>query len=73
MDATSYSEEDDFVWIGNYSPREARRLFEVFGLENIDFRFAVDGRGAQIDVFIDPAHLYMIEEIKCSLFGERSP
>jgi hypothetical protein len=73
MGSTSYSDEEDFVWIGKYSPRETRRLFEALEQANIDFRAAFDGFGAQIDVFIDPAQLYMIEEIKRSLFGEFSP
>jgi hypothetical protein len=73
MGATSYSEEEDFDYIGKYSPREARRLFEALERANIDFRFEVDSVRAQIDVFIDPAQLYMIEDIKRSLFGEFSP
>ena len=73
MSATSYSDEEDFVCIGNYSPREARRLFEALEQANIDFRAALDGFGAQIDVLIDPAQLYMVEEIKRRLFEEFSP
>ena len=76
MGATSYSDEEDFVCIGNYSPREARRLFEALEQASIDFRASDSqdrGSGPDINVFVDPAQLYMTEEIKRTLFGEFRP
>jgi hypothetical protein len=77
----------DFVSIGDFSPRDARRFMAALASAHIEFRAEFDdgivretgslhrgfGMDAQISLSVDAQKLPEVEKIKTELFGEFTP